>query len=419
MNIYRHINFLIIKFLHFPLKGVRGAFILLSLLWACGKDRTYEYEEKTVGCHQMQDLMTEWYLWGDSIKDIEWQQYFAKPTDFISKLTSQSKANDKWSYCLIDTIESDPLPCGYFNHVDSYGLDVVLMNDPTGETTKQYARVVTVYANSPAERCGLQRNDFISQIDNNKMASSVIKNLVNGRSRTLYISHLGISSDEQSFYWTDHDTITMEKSERVTVPTVMVSRMLYDDIGYLMLTDLSHTDEITAAIRSLTANNMYDLIIDFRLCNSGTIECVYEVAKLICSTEGPFLRTFWNTAKAANNETYTIFPLKGVRGSLFFITSQYTQGAAEWLIHGLKAMSTGSVVVGKTTAGQNVMLKAIPSDYQYTIYPAVAYVADGDGDYDYASGIDPDEPINELDYAVLYPYGDVREPIINYILLNR
>ena len=414
MNTYRRINFYILHF----------TFYILLLFCACGKDRTYEYEEKTVGCHQMQDLMTEWYLWGDSIKDLDWQQYFAKPTDFISKLTAQSKANDKWSYCLIDTVESDPLPCGYFNHVDSYGLDLVLMNDPTGETTKQYARVLTVYPNSPAERCGLQRNDFISQIDNNKMASTVIKNLVSGRSRTLYVSHLSISTDEQSFYWTDHDTITIEKSERVLVPTVMVSRMLYDDIGYLMLTDLTHTDEITAAIQHLTANNTYDLIIDLRLCNSGTIECVCEVAKLICSTEGPFLRTFWNTAKSDNNQTYTIFPLKEGRGagglSLYFITSQYTQGAAEWLIHGLKAMSTGSVVVvGKTTAGQNVMLRAIPSDYQYTIYPAVAYVADSDGDYDYANGIDPDEPINELEYAVLYPYGDTREPIINYILMNR
>ena len=76
-------------------------------------------------------------------------------------------------------------------------------------------------------------------------------------------------------------------------------------------------------------------------------------------------------------------------------------------------------VVGKTTAGQNVMLKAIPSDYQYTLYPAVAYVGDKDGNYDYASGIEPDVVINELEYAVLSPYGSTREALLNYILLNR
>ena len=411
MNIYKHI---------------RSSFSFQLVTWcsvgllcvACGKDRTYEYEEKTVGCHQLQDLMTEWYLWGDSIKDVDWQQYFSKPTDFISKLTAQSKANDKWSYCLIDTIESDPLPCGTFNHINSYGMDVELMSDPTGETTKQYARVLTVYANSPAERCGLQRNDFIGQIDNDKINSSIIKNLVNGRSRKLHVSHLGLSDDEEALCWAGHDALTIGKSERVTVPAVMVSRLLYSDIGYLMLSDLSQTEEITAAINRLKSPTMYDLIIDLRLCNRGTIECVCEVAKLIGQVDGPFLRTFWNPSKSANNQTYSITTTGAY--NLYFITSKYTQGAAEWLIHGLQAMSPDCVrVIGQTTAGQNVMLKAIPSDYQFTIYPAVAFVGDKDGNYDYRKGITPDDPINEFEYAVLYPYGDRREVLVNYILLNR
>lgn len=412
MSIYKHIK-------HPFLLHIFAYSALVLMCVACGKDRTYEYEEKTVGCHRMQTLMAEWYLWGDSIKDLDWQQYFAKPTDFISKLTSQSKANDKWSYCLIDTIESDPLPCGYFDHVNSYGMDVLLMNDPTGETTKQYARVVTVYANSPAERCGLQRNDFIGQVDDNKMASTVIKNLVNGRSRTLVVSHLGVNEEENSFFWTSVDTLTLPLSERVIVPTVMVSRMVASDVGYLMLTDLSHTDDITAAIRRLEGQGMNDLIIDVRLCNSGTIECVHEVANLISQKGGTFLRTFWNMKKSEYNQTYTITSVANY--DLYFITSNYTQGAAEWLIHGLQTMAEDDavIVVGKQTAGQNVMLKAIPSDYQYTIYPAVAFVGDQDGNCDYASGIKPDVELNEFDYAVLYPYGDSREVIIDYILSNR
>lgn len=411
MSIYKHIKFSC-------LTSLMVCSTIVMMCVACGKDRTYEYEEKTVRCHQMQDLMKEWYLWGDSIKDVDWQQYFAKPTDFISKLTAQSKANDKWSYCLIDTLETDPLPCGYFNHVDSYGMDVVLMSDPTGETTKQYARVVTVYAASPAERCGLQRNDFISQVDNNKMASSVIKNLVNGRSRTLYVSHLGINPDEESFYWTGSDTLTLEKSERVVVPTVMVSRILYGDVGYLMLTDLSNQDEITGAIKQLTSHGIDDLIVDLRLCNRGTIDCVYEVAKLIGYGYGVLLRTFWNTAKSANNQTYSISAAASF--GLFFITSGYTQGAAEWLIHGLRGLMGHTIgIIGERTAGQNVMLKAIPSDYLFTIYPAVAFVGDGEGNYDYGSGIEPDAEIDELTYAVLYPYGDPREAVVNFILQNR
>jgi len=388
---------------------------VVVLVVSCGKDRTYEYVEKTVGCHQLQELMSEWYLWGDSIKDLDWQQYFAKPTDFISKLTAQSKANDKWSFCLIDTIESDPLPCGYFNHVNSYGMDLVLMNDPTGETSKQYARVVTVYANSPAERCGLRRNDFIGQVDNNKMASTVIKNLVNGRARTLVVSRLGVNYEEDSFSWTSTDTITLPMSERVEVPTVMVSRLFDEEVGYIMLSNLSDTETIVSDLNRLTSYPLTDLIVDLRLCNRGTIECVREVANLIGHDSGTFLRTFWNKAKSANNQTYTISGTAQFR--LFFITSGYTQGAAEWLIYGLRAMSADRVVVvGQKTAGQNVMLRAIPSDYQYTIYPAVAFVADKDDNYDYSSGITPDELVDELTYVMLYPYGDDYEVMIQYIL---
>ena len=414
MNIYKHIS----RSLRFPLKGVRGSCLLplvFCLLASCGKDRTYEYEERTVGCHQLQDLMVEWYLWGDSIKDLDWQQYFAKPTDFISKLTAQSKANDKWSYCLMDTVETDPLPCGYFNRIDSYGMDVVLMTDPTGETSKQYARVVTVYADSPAECCGLQRNDFIGVVDGNKMASTVIKNLVSGRSMTLVVSRLGVDSAGETFYWTGTDTIAMDKSERVEVPAVMVSRLFDGTVGYVMLSDLSDTERIVSALTRLRTSTLTDCIVDLRLCNRGTIDCVWEVAKLLAQGEGTFLQTIWNDAKATNNRSYTV---KGTANfTVYFITSGYTQGAAEWLIHGLRGMSPDGVyVVGTKTAGQNVMLKAIPSDYQFTIYPAVAYVADKDGSYDYAGGISPDEVIDEMQYVALYPYGSPYEVLIHHIL---
>ena len=387
-----------------------------ALLFSCGEDRTHEYEEKTVACHQLQELMAEWYLWNESISDLDWQQYFAKPSDFITKLTAHSNSDDKWSYCLLDTLESDPLPWGNFNHVNSYGMDVRLMGDPTGETSRQYARVVSVFENSPAYRCGIRRNDFIGQVDNNKMASTVIKNLVNGRAHSLVVGRIGLSDDNTSFRWVSTDTLMMEKSERVEVPTVLASRMFDAETGYIMLTNLSDAESIVPALIRLKAYPLTSLIVDLRLCNRGDIECVHQVAKMIGSGSGVFLRTFWNKSKAAEyNHTYSIDGAAEFK--LFFITGPYTQGAAEWLIHGLKSMSPDDVVVvGTETRGQNVMLKAIPSDYQFTIHPAVAYVADGDGNYEYTKGITPDEPVVEYDYAELYPYGNIYEVMIQYIL---
>lgn len=396
--------------------ALTAALSLVGGFFSCGEDRTYEYERETAACHTMQKLLAEWYLWNDSIRDLAWKDYFVSPTSFISKLTALSPG-DSWSYCLIDTVESDGNPCGYFNHADSYGLDFVVMTDPTGETTRQYARVVTVYPNSPAERCGLDRNDFIARIDNNNMTSSLTSQLVNGRSRTMVVNRLAVDTDEATYYWASIDTVVMEKSEKVSVDPVLINKMVSQDVGYIMLSNMDETDMIVASLESLLAKNPTSIVFDFRLCNQGTVECAYEIARLVGNADGTFLQTVWNAGKSSNNSSWSITSSAGYR--LFFITNGKTQGAPEWLMYGLRSLGQADMtVVGTTTAGQNVMLQAIPTDYEYTVCPAVAYVADGDGTYDYGSGIVPDSVIDELDYVNLYPYGSEYEVILNTILTD-
>ena len=51
-----------------------------------------------------------------------------------------------------------------------------------------------------------------------------------------------------------------------------------------------------------------------------------------------------------------------------------------------------------------------------TLHPAVCYVADVDGDHDYAAGLTPDIDVDEQTTLFLYPYGDTREVLLNAIL---
>ena len=119
-------------------------------LFSCGEDRTHEYNEKTECDHAIQQLVQDNYLWGDLVNDVDWKNYFEAPSDFLKRLTAQAPVTDNWSYCSTDTVEVDYNEIGLFNHLDSYGLDVSLILDPTSETTNQFARVLTVYPNSPA-----------------------------------------------------------------------------------------------------------------------------------------------------------------------------------------------------------------------------------------------------------------------------
>ena len=402
--------------------NILSALMALVLCIGCGEDRTYEYEEWTGKNQSMQSLMSEWYLWGDSLKDLEWKTYFGNESDFFTKLTAQAPVTDKWSYCAIDTIERDYHERGLFNHLDSYGLDLSIIDDPTRLTNQSYARIITIYPGSPAEECGLKRGEFIGYFDGTKVTANNISQLKSGTAKTLVVNTLDFIGD--SAIWKSVDTLALAASRQVKDVQVMVAeRIRLEDAtaAYVMLSNLNE-DDFVGYIENTKGADI--LILDLRLCNDGTLENACKLASFIAGEEASskvFCQTIWNKGKQSLNQTYKYGDYATIgytdAKDIYIITGTYTQGAAEWLIKGLKAtINEKFAVVGATTAGQNVMLKAIPSEYKYTLYPAVAYVADADGNYDYNGGIEPDMAIDEYLYHPLRDYGDVNEMVLNYIL---
>ena len=154
------------------------------------------------------------------------------------------------------------------------------------------------------------------------------------------------------------------------------------------------------------------------------MENAQVVASSIVKSElrnGVFAKTIWNKNKTAQNQEYRF--LSDVTSlelsRVFILTSGYTRGAAEWLIHSLQAVMGFDhvILIGEKTAGQNVLNGVIRSDeYMISIYPSVAYVSDANDNYDYASGITPTYEIREREYLHLYPYGDSREVLFNKAL---
>lgn len=429
------------------LKGSNRVFIGTILLaacafmvTACGEDRTHEYEEKTARDHWMLDVMRQEYLWGSSIQELGWKDYFAKPSEFFAKLTKQAPVNDKWSWCAIDTIEEDYHERGYFNHYNSYGLDFVVMIDPTGGTSRQYARILTVYPNSPAERCGLQRGDFISAIDGTKFTSSEAKKLKNGKKHTLTIEHLGINSEEETFVWEESETVELGASEYVEdtpYPVVTTLDVSGKKVGYMLCSRLTEgpveKDVLSTSYRSLLITKMASMaavsfdvfVLDLRLCNDGTLSMANLLASYFADEsmrDQVFAKTFYNENRSGQNSTI-FFDEYGINNrldvkKLYIVTGTYTQGAPEWIIRALRRHRGEDfvTVVGAKTSGQVVQTGHISSDFYVTLHPAIAYVADADGDYNYTAGLTPDIAVNENAGYKLYPYGSPQELILSTIL---
>ena len=430
----------------FSIIGIELLMLCLFFFVSCGEDRTYEYEEKTACDHWILSTMKENYLWGDSIKEekLDWKNFFSKPATFFEKVTAFAPINDEFSWCAIDTLQEDYHMRGCFNHYNSYGIDYIVMSDPTGSTSRQYARVMTVYPNSPAQRCGLERGDFIGMVDGTRFSSNINDKLIKGVARKLVVSKLGVNTETDEFVWNQTDTILMESSQYVVdeaFPVYKTFDTSYGRVCYLMCNRLTEgptentsnrtasstefRDEMIEYMSKIKNEKPYALILDLRLCNYGTISMAQTLASYLVSdvsSTSVFAKTIYRKSKSELNTDY-LYKSEGLSNNLglkelIVITSSYTQGAAEWLIRGVRA-SMGDeflTIYGSTTAGQIVLTDAIKSNYFVTLHPAVAYVADGESNYDYAKGIEPSDEIDERSYAFLYPYGNTSEVVLNYIL---
>jgi len=417
--------------------SVLSAFFVMS----CGEDRTYEYEEKTQHNQWAYELMQEHYLWNETIKEPEWKNFFKTPSEFLTQLTNKSGHNDSWSYVTVDTVASDPHQRGYFNHVNSYGYDFMIMTDPTQQTTKTYARVLTVYPNSPAEKAGLKRNDFIAFFDGYKVTTGNASKLSKGIARTYDVCHIAENEEEGVLYWKDTVKVQIGQSEYVedkAFPVYNTQEIMGITVGYLQCTrlidypeeqgvgrvpgDKTYQNELDKIMKEMRSKGVSEFVLDLRLCNYGNIEMARRLASYVVDPnyiDDVFAKTIWNENYQENNVTYnydaSLIDTNLHLGRIYILTSNYTQGAAEWVINALKnSMGDENViVVGNYTAGQMVMTQNIGSKYNVTLYPVVAYVTSSGVDYDQFTSIFPDETVIENNYIDLGTYGSINEPLMN------
>lgn len=415
--------------------------VSIALISCSGEDRTYEYLELTQHNNWIYEQMQDVYLWVDSLETPKPKTFFGNPNTFLNNLKSKIRG-DKWSYVVVDTIDTDPYARGKYNHKDSYGFDYTLVVDPTGQTSKEYVRVLTVYPNSPAERCGLNRGDFIITFDGYKFSSSNIDRLKKGESHKLKVCHLIADGEDGMFRWSDTLEYNLPASEYVEDIAFPVGRVFTGgekNIAYLMCTRLvegaddrvshripddSYRVMLDAYMADFKKYGVSELVLDLRLCNYGSMDMARRLASSIVTPEyldRDFVKTIYNKTRASYNESIG-FDKSVVNLGLkrvVIITSSMTKGPAEWVIHSLTSLmgEDNVIIIGEKTAGQNVMTQSlVNSDFFLKFYPVVAYVASDSGDYNYFGGIVPKYQVREYEYVELAPYGEPGETLLTEAL---
>ena len=411
-----------------------------SLLFgACGEDRTYQFVDKTERCQWIYDVMSQWYLWHDEMPMPSEAQFFGEPETFFNKLLAKK---DKYSY--IEMANADVYSTRAIDLRSSYGIDFALYVDPVTQSQsapERVARVLYVLPGSPADKAGIKRGQWITEIDNVHLSTKNYLGLVSGPATTLGISKLNYSNVD-SIYW-----------EPALLYNISASRYLEDNpfyvdtlyqlqghrIAYLMYNRFStgpnntgnetqYNSQMRTIFQEFKKLQPTDFILDLRYNSGGYLNCAQVLASLLAPEEAMgkiFCKLEFNESQASNHNEVYLFDKTLTGGAslglprLYIITSNLTASASESIINGLRPImgDDNIILIGSRTEGKNVASLSFKSPYDYTLHPIVATMFNGKGESDYSNGFTPNISVDELQsIAPLYPLGDVRETMLNTTL---
>ena len=389
---------------------------ILSALFSCGEDRTYEYNELTKENQWIYSQMKENYLWGDSIKKPGQKEFFTASTKFFKSLLV---AGDKVSF-FTDTTSAV-----------SYGFAFATMRDPLGERpSKVYALVLYVEPGSPAHVAGLERGMWISSVGGKALSTSSNSLLLSGGATELVTEY--IDYDEE-YYWAGTDTISLPAAVEIN-PEPIVIDTIYNvrdrRVGYILCNNFNGNDfarDVEGIISDYCSANVTDVIIDLRYNTGGSIANAAQFASALVSNASigtPFCEL--KGKNSANDTTYCYREQAFGLGDrkVYIIMGSATKGTAQLFAGSLNNTRSmyDLLILGSNGTGANLYTEPVVSPYGFTINPAVAYIYSSSGNKLPTTGVDVDYQLEEL-YNVMniQQLGNTQEQMlfnVLYLIVN-
>lgn len=308
--------------------------------------------------------------------------------------------------------------------------------------------VMAVAPGSPADKAGIKRGDYITEVDGTAVDAYNYETL----GMKLYTGPATFLPNDVS--WTDEGPVLTPR------PRVSLSPVSYTDpavymaktidfvpghkIGYLVYMgfNLNFDRDLINAFAGFKSAGITDLVIDLRYNNGGDIMSSNLLATLVAGQQYKdriFTKLVYNGSRTAEGESgeYRIgsgvspdFPdgyqlmeeaLQNALGvkQVYIITSNTTASASELLINGLQGLDIVVNKIGQTTNGKNVGMEGVRkkfSAYDFILYPVSCYCENEDGFRDFSDGFVPDL---EMDDSNIFPgdFGSMYDQL-SYLALD-
>lgn len=413
---------------------------LLTVLCSCGEDRSGEFYALIEDRLWIEETMRTNYLWTEDMPVIENENdYFKEPATFFKSLLSKNAMNgkgDKYSY-----MEEDPKApqqesrSQMLDRTSTYGMEFELTNDPTGTTNHIHAHILYVLDGSPAQQAGIQRGDWLSSVDGQRITTSNYQRLKNGGS--IKVARTRIYSTELGYTWQPADTLNLAASITMEINPFLIDTLYQVEgqrIAYLMYNEFStgpenkgteetYNEQMKAIFANFKAQQPDALILDLRYNNGGYLQCAQALGSLIAPTSAlgkNFVNLQFNAKANPQKKAYPLLESYAEANlnlsKVYILTTNHTASASEALINGLiPYMGKENVIlIGERTEGKNVAMTAFRNDaHGITLWPVVAYISNAENFGDYGDGFEPTYELIERNIVDWHPLGDTQEYLLN------
>lgn len=295
----------------------------------------------------------------------------------------------------------------YANHLKQaagklMGVGVEVVKDATG-----YARVITVYNDSPAAEAGIEKNSYLTAVDGvslKSLSTEAIRTLLQGEEGT--VSKVTVLSP-------DLTTETELELSRRTYRVRSVSSRLVGSTAYFRITAFNENtpSEFDADWQVLLTSGVTGLVLDVRGNTSTDIENMVRMLDVLCP------RFMVGSAVYKNGDTVSLGETTDESVAfvpIVLITNGSTAGATELFCVTLRDV-LGAKIVGVKTAGrgsiQTIIEQTDGSALEFTVAVMVPYYEASSFD---GVGITPDFEIalSAAEEAVAYDLTVENDPQI-------
>lgn len=411
-------------------------FTVSILLTACGKDDKdpdVTPEENKINTW-IYTIMDEHYLWYSDMPAKKSLDFTKDPEDFFGALLSnEDGVMHNGSHMYFSYIKEKTTTKSIPEESPTYGFEFVIYNT---DNNAYYAQILYVIPNSPADKAGLKRGDWITSIGESEQKITDYSVLESGDAVRFNVRN------RKNNAWVQSRSVNVDAAVTMEINPFIKDTVIRTDgktIGYLAYThfasgpnnnaDKAYDNQMKELFARFKTEQVDEFVLDLRYNGGGLVSSARLLTSLLVKSEAltpkaqVFCKMVYNDKKTRSSNTDLSFENSQdvIAGNLnlsrlYVLTGEMTASASEAVINTLiPYMPNGKSdiwLIGEKTIGKTVGSNTFGENesYGWILHPIVVRIYNKDGKADYANGFAPDTEINEfVTTNSLYPLGDPDE----------